>query len=200
MGPPPDGAQRSSCRPTRLCCQLPRPRSCHAPPDATLTSACLPDSLHLHRYRAAQRLVSPCERDARPPPLQPGVRGANIQAGFVSRNYQGLLLSAGEGAVGAALRNVTFSHISVMQVRAGRSVAAAPLPRSASTALLACEWRMSPLSLSIQDLPRQSLRTAVPSQAQSQMPKSALSCSKCRATSILSCSARPPHQRRCLTA
>lgn len=47
--------------------------------------------------------------------LMPGVRGANIQAGFVSRNYQGLLLSAGEGAVGAALRNVTFSHISVMQ-------------------------------------------------------------------------------------
>ncbi|KAL4451453.1 hypothetical protein ABPG75_007115 [Micractinium tetrahymenae] len=45
--------------------------------------------------------------------LMPGVRGANIQAGFVSRNYQGLLLSAGEG--GAAQRNVTFSHISVMQ-------------------------------------------------------------------------------------
>ncbi|KAL4441083.1 hypothetical protein ABPG77_010514 [Micractinium sp. CCAP 211/92] len=45
----------------------------------------------------------------------PGVRGANIQAGFVSHNYQGLLLTAGDGAVGAALRGVVFSHISVMQ-------------------------------------------------------------------------------------
>ncbi len=50
------------------------------------------------------------------PLLQPGVRGANIQAGFVSHNYQGLLLTAGDGAVGAALRGVVFSHISVMQV------------------------------------------------------------------------------------
>lgn len=47
--------------------------------------------------------------------LMPGVRGAIIQAGFVSHNGQGLLLSAGEGASGAALRNVTFSHVSVMQ-------------------------------------------------------------------------------------
>lgn len=44
--------------------------------------------------------------------LQPGVRDVNIQAGFVSMNKEGVVL---EASPGTALRNVTISHISVVQ-------------------------------------------------------------------------------------
>ncbi|KAL4427837.1 hypothetical protein ABPG75_001926 [Micractinium tetrahymenae] len=46
--------------------------------------------------------------------LLPGVQDVNIQAGFVSRNRQGILLTARSGAK-TKLSNVTFSHVSVTQ-------------------------------------------------------------------------------------
>ena len=47
---------------------------------------------------------------------QPGVSGANIQAGFVSRNGEGIVLAA---SAAQGLRGVAISHVSVTQVRRG---------------------------------------------------------------------------------
>lgn len=47
---------------------------------------------------------------------QPGVQNVDIQAGFVSRNRQGILLTARNGPK-TKLSNVTFSHVSVTQAR-----------------------------------------------------------------------------------
>lgn len=46
--------------------------------------------------------------------LLPGVQNVDIQAGFVSRNRQGILLTARNGPK-TKLSNVTFSHVSVTQ-------------------------------------------------------------------------------------